>query len=239
MKLIIPILLLTVFNTALAVTSPTSLKLHIYQVAVALSNDCSSPQVIFSSTTGAERDFISSPVLGSGSLANGTYNCVMITMNDVIKFTPSANDGATCTGGTEYAIDLCRTTASSGNEPVWSTTDLLEGTTTTSAVQCSGTSQVVGSGGVANKVTLYLRTNSLPSTNPDAQYTGSWLNGSVAAFSVDGGNGPSVARENGIQLTAPFVVSGTAAGTFYLDARNKVDGTGGNCEMNAPEFGFR
>lgn len=221
-----------------AVTSPSSLKLKVYQIAVALSDDCSSPIVLFTSTTGQEQNFLANPSLGRGSLDDGTYNCIMITMDDVIKFTPLVNDGATCTGGTEYSIDLCRTTATSNGEVVWSTTDLLEGTTTTST-ECAGTSQVVGAGGVANKVTLYLRTNAVLQSNGNSQYTGSWLKGTTTAFSVDSGAGPSVNTPNGIQLASPFVVSGGGSGIFYVDATGQVTGAGANCEMNAPEFGFR
>lgn len=237
-KIALAMLMALSTQLAFSATSPTSLKIKVYQVAVALSADCSSPTVIFSSASGTEKDFMTNPTLGSGSIADGTYNCVMITMDDVIKFTPAANDGGSCLGGTEYSIDLCRDTASSGGETVFSTTDLLEGTVTTTT-QCSGTSQIVGSGGVANKVTLYLRTTALPQNHADSQYTGSWLKGTTTANSVSGGTGPSANQANGIQLASAFVVSRGGAGVFYMDATNQVTGAGANCEMNAPEFGFR
>lgn len=238
-KLIMSLIVFGFAQNGWAVTSPSSLKLRVYQIAVSLSTDCSSPKVLFTSIAGSEKDFINNPSLGSGDLEDGTYNCVMITMDDVIKFTPAANDGGSCLGGTEYEIDLCRNTASSGGETVMSTTDLLEGTTFSMGTQCAGTDQIVSSGGVANKVTLYLRTNALAQNHADAQYLGSWLKGTTTALSVSGGTGPSVDRPNGINLTAPFVVSGSASGVFYMDATNQVTGAGANCEMNAPEFGFR
>lgn len=227
-KLLFSIFALALGFNAFAVTDPTSLKVKVYQIAVAENADCSDPQVIFTSTAGSEKDFITNPTLGSGSLADGTYNCVMITMDDVIKFTPLANDGATCTAGTEYAIDLCR---------VGEDTDLLESTTTTSTA-CVGTDQSVSAGGIANKVTLYLRTTSPANNSGDADDVYSWKKGTVLANANGAGN-PSVDSANGIQLTTGFVVSGTKTGIFYVDASSQVTGAGANCEMNAPEFGFR
>lgn len=223
--------------TTHALTSPTSLKLTIHQVAVALNEDCSSPIVIFTSgnAAGTESNLLISPALGSGNLANGTYNCIMITMEDAIKFTPTANDGASCLGGTEYTIDLCRNTASSSAHQ--SMTDILVGTTTTNT-ECSGTAQAIPGGGISNKVTLYLRTNALVNGHSDQNHVTSWRAGTAAIGASDGTN-PTVARPNGIQLASPFVVSGTKTGIFYLDATNKVNGAGGSCEMDAPLFGFR
>lgn len=225
---------------AQAGVNATSLKINVYQVAVSLNENCSSPQVIFTSTAGTEKDFLANPTLGNGSLANGTYNCVMITMDDVIKFTPSANTGATgkCVAGTEYAVDLCR----AGGSALENYTDLLVGTTTTNT-QCAGTHQSVSPlalGGVANKVTLYLRTTAPANNNPDAQYVTAWQKGTVLEDSNAPGQ-PSVDSANGIQLTAPFVVSGTSTGTFFLDATGKVQeaSSNANCEIDAPVFGFR
>ncbi len=225
------------FNT-FAVTDPSELKIKVYQVSVSLSSDCTSPVTILTSATGVETDFMASPTLGSGTLADGTYNCVMITMEDVIKFKPLANDGAVCTAGTEYSIDLCRNQASSGGNALYSFTDLLLGTTFTST-ECQGTSQIVASGGISNKVTLFLRTTAPSSASIDADDVTSWKKGTVAALSQNGGTGPSVVTDNGIQLSSPFVVLGSRIGIFYVDARGQVTGAGANCEMNAPEFGFR
>lgn len=227
---------------ALAVTSPSELKITVYQVSVSLNADCSNPQTILSSTTGTETNFLSSPSLGSGAIPNGTYNCIMITMDDVIKFRPTANDGATCTAGTEYAIDLCRANGGGqADQDYQSYSDVLVGTTSTST-QCAGTNQIVGSGGIANKVTLYLRTTGLDNNHTDADFVSAWKKGTAAALSNDsnGSNnmGPSVDRPHGLQLASPFVVSAAKTGIFYVDATNKVVG-GGNCELQPPVFGFR
>lgn len=238
MKKLLPIIFsILIPIAAQADTDATSIKLTVHQVAVALNEDCSSPIVIFTSPSaaGTESDFLAAPTLGSGTLGSGTYNCVMITIEDAIKFKPLANDGTKCTAGAEYTIDLCRNTASSDAHS--SMADVLVGTTTTST-ECSGTSQTIPGGGSSNKVTLYLRTNALATNHADAQYVTAWRAGTTAIGAAGNGN-PTTAQPNGIQLTSPFVVSGSKTGTFYLDATNLVVGSGSNCEMNPPVFGFR
>lgn len=222
-----------------ALTDATSLKITVHQVAVSLSADCSSPTVIFtsSSASGTESDFITAPTLGSGSLASGTYNCVMITMEDAIKFTTSAAVDGNCAASTEYTIDLCRNTASSGGVALYSTSDVLVGTTAT-ATECSGTAQAIPGGGISNKVTLYLRTTAPANNDPNAQYVTAWKAGNAAIGAADGTN-PTTAQPNGIQLASPFVVSGAKTGIFYLDVTGLVDGSQANCQMNPPVFGFR
>jgi len=211
MKKIIGLMALLTFSlNAFAVpVDASSLTMNVYQIAVALDADCSNPQVIFQSTAGTLKDFLANPTLGSGNLADGTYNCIMITMDDVISFKPSANEGANCVMGATYQIDVCRAP---------STTDLLTGTTTTNPI-CAGTDQTVSAGGVANKVTLYLLTGTSGAAN--------------SAFQK------GVGANNGIALASPFIVAGAETGIFYLDATGQVQSQNGHCEMNAPQFGFR
>ena len=63
---------------------------------------------VFSNATATEVDFLARPTLGSGNPPDGTYQCVIIKMSDLIKFTPSATAGL-CTAGTQYTADICRT----------------------------------------------------------------------------------------------------------------------------------
>jgi len=90
-------------------------------------------------------------------------------------------------------------------------TDRLSGTTATN-VACTGTTAAPS----ADHVTLYLHTAS-----PN---TGASFRSGVA---------------NGILLANPFVVSGSASGTFVVDATNKVRDNLTYCEMDAPGFSFR
>ncbi|MGZ3159412.1 MAG: hypothetical protein ACXU7H_10025, partial [Burkholderiaceae bacterium] len=63
----------------------SSLKLKVYAVMASTSALCTSPVTIFSSATPTEVDFLTTPTLGSGSLPDGTYNCIIIQMSDNIK----------------------------------------------------------------------------------------------------------------------------------------------------------
>jgi hypothetical protein len=185
----------TLLAAALAVSSnamaldASSLKLQVYAVMLSTSPLCTSPVTVFSSTTPAEVDFLSNPTLGSGNPADATYNCVIIKMSDVIKFTPSTTSGS-CTAGTEYVTDVCRT----------------DNGGTTQAPDAVG-SPSAGSGTDAAPVTFMQ-----PSTT---------------------------ASNNGLHLTAPPVIAGTASSKFVVNATGKVAGDYSTCGMNPPVFGFQ
>jgi len=86
----------------------SSLKLQVYSVMLSTSPLCTSPVTVFASPNATEVDFLSNPTLGSGNPADATYQCVIIKMSDLIKFTPSTTGGS-CAAGTEYVADVCRT----------------------------------------------------------------------------------------------------------------------------------
>jgi hypothetical protein len=176
----ISLILSTLCFSVFANTSASSLKINIYQVSVSTSVDCSNPITILSSVAGTETDFMSNPVIGTGTVPDGTYPCLMITMDDVIKYTPLANDGA-CTAGVEETADLCRDLASTGGVAPerYSYTDLLIGTTFTENVECQGTDGSVSSGGIANKVTLFLRTTAPTVGSPEEEWVNSWKKGTT------------------------------------------------------------
>lgn len=123
----------------------SSLKLQVYSVMLSTSPLCTSPVTVFSSPSATEVDFLSTPTLGSGNPADATYNCVIIKMSDLIKFTPSATSGS-CTAGTEYVADVCR----SDNGGTTHAPDAAGATT-----NCTGTDAVPH----ADAVYLYLTTN--------------------------------------------------------------------------------
>jgi hypothetical protein len=85
----------------------SSLKLQVYSVMLSTSPLCTSPVTVFSSATPTEVDFLATPTLGSGNPPDATYNCVIIKMSDLIKFTPSATAGL-CIANTQYTADVCR-----------------------------------------------------------------------------------------------------------------------------------
>ena len=89
-------------------TDASSLKLQVYSVMLSTSPFCTNPYTVFASDTPREVDFLSAPTLGSGNPPDATYECVIIKMSDIIKFTPATTLGL-CNAGTEYSADICRT----------------------------------------------------------------------------------------------------------------------------------
>jgi hypothetical protein len=107
-----PLLLALVSPAALAGPvagghDPASLKMKIYGVYASTSPLCTNPVNVFLKGSGDYVDLLQGPTLGGGDLPDGTYNCVIIKMSDVIKHTPKVTDGA-CVAGTEYSGEVCR-----------------------------------------------------------------------------------------------------------------------------------
>lgn len=186
----------------------SSLKLQVYSVMLSTSPLCTSPVTVFSSATPTEVDFLAAPTLGSGNPPDATYNCVIIKMSDLIKFTPSASAGL-CMAGTQYTADVCR----SDNGGMTQAPDAVGAPTV-----CTGTDTAP----VSNPVYLYLTTNASAGTggNTFMQPT-------------------SVASTDGLNLTAPLVVAGTARSKFVVNATGKVGSDSVSCGMNPPVFGFQ
>jgi len=186
----------------------SSLKLQVYSVMLSTSPSCTSPVTVFSSTAPTEVDFLANPTLGSGNPPDGTYNCVIIKMSDLIKFTPSSSSGS-CTAGTQYVADVCRT----DNNGMTQAPDAPGAPTA-----CTGTDPAP----LADVVYLYLTTNATAGV------------GGNTFMQPIGANSP-----NGLNLTAPLVIAGTASSKFVVNATGKVDGSFSTCGMNPPVFGFQ
>jgi hypothetical protein len=186
----------------------SSLKLQVYSVMLSTSPLCTSPVTVFSSATPTEVDFLATPTLGSGNPPDGTYECVIIKMSDLIRFTPSTTSGL-CSASVQYTADVCRT--DNGGS-----TQAPDAVGAPSA--CSGTDAAP----VADAVYLYLTTN---------------------ASAGSGGNTfmqpTSASSTNGLNLTAPLVIAGTAKSKFVVNATGKVGDDGVSCGMNPPVFGFQ
>lgn len=101
-----------------------SLKLKIYKMAVSTAADCSSPvTVIDNGLFPIETDVKGeNPVFGSGTIANGTYPCVMLEVSDTIKYSGQMSTSGNCSPASETARDLCRLDNAG-------TTQLLDGST--------------------------------------------------------------------------------------------------------------
>lgn len=131
---------------------PSSLKIKVYAVYASLSAQCTSPTQIFANDTGKFVDFLTTPTLGGGDLADGTYNCVIIKMSSIIKHTPKTTD-TSCVAGTEYTGGVCNISDSA--------TDLDN-----APIVCSGDG--TNSGSVDNTVYMYLTTDSAASHGDNA-----------------------------------------------------------------------
>ena len=137
-------------STSAMALDASSLKLQVYAVMLSTSPQCTSPVTVFSSATATEVDFLAAPTLGSGNPPDGTYQCVIIKMSDLIKFTPSTTSGL-CTAAVQYTADVCRTDnggTTQAPDPVGAPN------------ACSGTDAAP----VSDTVYLYLTTNPLAGT---------------------------------------------------------------------------
>ena len=209
MKFIPLLLSSTVLLSANAMAlDASSLKLKVYSVMMSTSPLCTSPITIFSNTVPTEVDFLATPTLGSGNPPDGTYNCIIIKMADIIKFKPSTSS-TWCIAGTEYSSDVCR----SDNSGTSRAPDASG-----AATACAGTD----ASPVSDIVYLYLTTNASA--------------GSGNTFLQPA----TVNSPDGLHLTAPLVISGTARSKFSVNAAGKVgeDPSTQSCGMNPPVFGF-
>lgn len=189
--------------------NPESVHIKVRKVAVSANEDCSSPTTIFSTDSPEYVDMSGSPSIGSGTLANGTYPCVMIEMSDQIRFVPEeTSDSGNCVANTTHTVDVCKDNG--GGAPSF---ELIDGTTGT----CSTADDT------EDFVALFLSTLSTATT-------GDTGNPFVPATSSD--------ATNGFKLNGSFTVSGDVSSTFTVDFVGKVEDSGSDCDVQPPEFGF-
>ncbi len=113
-----------------------------------------------------------------------------------------------CVAGTQYVADVCRT----DNGGTTQAPDAIGAPTA-----CMGTDAAP----VSDAVYLYLTTNASAGTG-----------GSTFMPPTD------ASSTNGLNLTAPLVIAGTAKSKFIVNATGKVGDDGVSCGMNPPVFGF-
>lgn len=201
---------------AVATTSATSVTPTLYKVYFSASGLCTAPfQTIDYGSSGKAIDILgSNPEFGSGTIADGTYKCVIFKMSDTISFTPTATDGV-CVGGQSVTRDMFRPQTGDGGSTVTPTSKNPEDGSTVTAT--------------SGNDTLYVYISRFSTTT-----TGSSSNAGTTPPTSDGDS------TGGLKLSADVVVDGDETGTFVFDTRDKVDGTAfGTCDMNPPNFGFR
>jgi hypothetical protein len=216
-NLILGCLLLS--TPALAATSglnASSVLLTIYGVAISPNTDCSNATVVANFPGGVQFDFMQNPALLSGNITPGTYNCMIMKMSDVIVFTPSStSDSGFCTTGQSVTRDVCR----AGGPTYTPTTFNADNTVTFGAsTACTGSQATPAN----DQPALFLSTGSTNTSGNNSQ-----------PFSQ-----PTSAT-NGFNLGAPFVVTGSNAGTFVVNFTGKVQEQGGVCDLSPPVFSFR
>lgn len=186
-KVLVALSLALATQLALAGGDPASLKIRVYAVYASTSAQCTNPVQVFLNNTGSYVNFLTGPTLGGGDLPDGTYNCVIIKMSDLIKHTPLTT-ATTCVAGTEYTSGVCH---------VPQTADSLTGV---ADITCRGDGSTAGS--VEDTVFMYLTTDAAASTSNKA------FNRPVTAGD---GNGIKLGAPLIISATtrAKFVVNGT------------------------------
>jgi hypothetical protein len=203
-------------SNLVANTDPTTAKLNIYGVAVSTNTDCSDATVVGYTAAGTLYDFLASPTLATGTIAAGTYQCVILYMDAKLTFKPLATVGS-CTAATEYSINIANggvtlaTATTSGTALTYGTEVAATGTGSTDLVH-------------VDKVLLFLSTAS----------TGDGQTGDAFRRPVTGHLG------YGITLASPLVVAATGGkGTFVVNFDGQVNGSGGTCDLGPPTFAFR
>ncbi len=108
-----PVLDALVPTARAAAGDPTSLKLNVYSVWLSANADCTGAVLVADNgATPVESDLFTNPDLITGSPAAGTYNCMLIQVNDTLQFAAdaaavAANEGCDDTT-TEYTFDTYR-----------------------------------------------------------------------------------------------------------------------------------
>lgn len=222
-KLMLTLAFLLIAVPAAAGVNTASAILKLYKAYASTSGLCTSPVVFFnaeSDTTTyplgySEVDFASATnTIGTGTIADGTYNCVIFKMSDQVTFVPAANEGTECVAGTSYTMDVCQDFGSGTPSIINPDT----GATTT----CSNDTDTIW---------VYISTYS---TN-----TGGDQNNQ--AFMPPTAENDST---HGINLTSAMTVSADLTGTFVFGTDGKVatvpHGNEGTdiCSMEQPTFGF-
>jgi hypothetical protein len=97
--------------TALAADSgidPSAESGTFYEFWASTSVQCTDPVLVFKNAAPMAEDVLTSPTLGSGPLADGTYPCVILVLSDTFSATPSASsDTGHCVAGTSFTYQVC------------------------------------------------------------------------------------------------------------------------------------
>ena len=189
----------------------SSLKLKVYKFAVSTSPLCTNLQTIVDNgATPSSVEFVGGNGLGAGTIANGTYPCVVIEMDNIVTFTPSTTStSGSCQIGVASTLNVCDN----------GTSTLIDGSTAT----CSGAS---------TKVALHLSTASSGNSNP-------WVAPTTIPDASNGFNLGTALTISG-SATGKFVVnpSGQVCDYFAAGCDGSAGGVSHTCHLQPPSFTF-
>ena len=98
------------FDAAAVVSTgdPASIGISMYALYLSANGDCSDPVLVQDyGQDGVLKDLAQNPVLFSTQATDGTYQCVLMEMSDVIGFRPATTFG-NCDAATDYRMDIYR-----------------------------------------------------------------------------------------------------------------------------------
>lgn len=213
--LLSPLLLTSLAASAVTTVNSASTKFTVYGLWLSPNADCSSPVQVSSSTSGTVVDVTAGGTLGTGSIAAGTYKCLILEVNSVISYVPATSDGGQCVAGTSVSYNTCIVP----NSTVNTSKDPTSGAT----INCTGTASTDLNG---DKVFIYVSENSICSgtlsTNPSCN--GVFTN----AFQPPTKVGDAA---NGFMLSGDIVVSANTTAHFVFDTDNQIDTDAGVCDL--------
>jgi hypothetical protein len=94
----------------------SQVNMKLYKVWVSRHADCTDATLVYSENSPTVQNMINNPTLGTGSVSDGTYPCVVLKMSDLIIGKPSyTSDSGHCTPSTSISIDVFRADNGSGN----------------------------------------------------------------------------------------------------------------------------
>lgn len=227
-KLLLSLMILALSSVTFADTvDAESLKVKMYKFYVSLNADCSNPVLVYSNDDPSYANMSGEAELFSEELADGTYNCVIIEMSDMIKFTPAddivINSETVCDASVEYTRDVCRAHGDDESD-LWNTVSRV-----------GSTDLICAEGQSEERVFLYLTT---AITEEDDENNLIFISPADTAITIPTG------KNKGDRLASALTKSGSLSGVFYVDVSNKIEGRNfgegdTECDMQKPVFGFR
>ena len=165
---------------------------------------------------------LASPEIGTGTIPDGTYPCVIFIMAPELSVTPGTTDSA-CTAGEAISQNVCA--GGGGGDSEGATVD-LEGNLQTCAES-------------TDKAYLYLSTGSLL-TNDYQSGDNDNCNSQENERACNSWEPPTATDSYlGIPLESALVVAGSQVGVLTLSNLNAgAEGDGDTCGLDRPNFTF-